>query len=296
MVQMSEKEIREFLQKLGLKIENWIKFSNFLSIFPFERIIKDYFYIFLNKNTDMFYEGTTDTDIISLIMFDREISSNLLKWLLIFETKFKKIIIEKWVAMSRLRTDKIYLLKEDEFLNLIPDIKETNLDIKKFRYSLFEHVSNSEFLQEYHSLEEIPIVDLSYSWTFATTINFYRVVSAEVKREILAEFNIPYEFKESFHKALNVLLKIRNTISHNHIIYNFKTNLYRLEFNKVYKFLFKEDNQLNQPINLNQIMSLVDYLLNWKHCKKEFENKLKDLKIFTKAKESLIKLFYGLEY
>lgn len=296
MIRMSEKEIREFLQKLGLKIENWIKFSNFLSIYPTDRIIKDYFYIFLNKSTDMFYEGTTDTNIISLIMFDKEISTNLLKWLLIFETRFKKILIEKWMDIAKPKTDKIYLLNEKEFMKLIPNIKKNNLEFQKFTYSLFEHVSNSEFLQDYHSLKDIPIHDLSYSWTFATAINFYRVVSDEVQKEILVEFNIPFEFKDYFHKAINIFLKIRNTISHNHIIYNFKTNLYRLEFNKIYKFLFKEDNQLNQPINLNQIMTFLDYLLNWKHCKKEFEEKLKNLKILTKAKENLIKLFYGLEY
>lgn len=296
MIRMSEKEISEFLQKLGLKIENWIKFSNFLSIIPTDRLIKDYFYIFLDKSTDMFYDGTTDTDIINLIMFDKEISTNLLKWILIFETRFKKVIIEKWLDIEKPTTNKIYLLKEDDFIKYIPNINKNDLELKKFTYSLFEHVSNSEFLQDYHSLKEIPIHDLSYSWTFATSINFYRVVSNEVQKEILTEFNIPAEFKDFFHKALNVLLKVRNTISHNHIIYNFKTNLYRLEFNKIYKVLFKEDNQLNQPINLNQIMTWLDYLLNWKHCKKEFESKLKDLQILNKAKENLIKLFYGLEY
>lgn len=293
---MNIKETKEFLLKLGLKIENWTKFSNFLVIYPFDRIIKDYIYIFLNKETDSFYEGTTDTDLMNLIIYDKEMGANLLKWLLIFETKFKKIVIDKWTSLANLKTDKIYLYKEEEFLKLIPDIKESNLEIKSFRYSLFEHVSNSEFLQDYNSLEDIPISQLSYSWSFATTINFYRVLPKYIKDSILTEFNLPVEFRESFHRAISILSNIRNTISHNHIIYNFKTNIYRLEFNKIYKFIFKEDNQLNQPINLNQVMSLVDYLLNWNNCKKEFEKKLKELKILNKAKESIIKLFYGLDY
>ncbi|MCF0217712.1 MAG: Abi family protein [Malacoplasma sp.] len=296
MVQMSEKEIRIFLEKLGLKLENWPKFSSFLSIYPFDRIIKDYFYIFLDKNTDRFYDNTTDNDIINLIIFDKEISTNILKWLLIFEVKFKKVVIQKLVETIDLPTDKLYLFKESDFLNIFPNIEDNNLDVNRFRYSLFEHVSNSDFLQEYNSLEDIPITDLSYSWTLATTINFFRVLSNEVKTEILLEFRVPNELKDCFHKSLNVLLKIRNTVSHNHIIYNFKTNLYRLEFNKLHKFLLKEDNQLNQPINLNQITVFVDYLLNFKNCKLEFEEKFKSLKILPKAKENLIKLFYGLNY
>lgn len=294
---MNLNEIRSFLQKLGLKIENWLRFSNYLSIFSFDRLIKDYCVLFLNTKTDRFFENTTDSDIVNLIMFDKKISTNILKWILLFETKFKKILVEKWVKFNHLPTDKIYLIDEKEFEKLIPNIRKcSDLQLSKFRYSLFEYVSNSEFLVDYESLDEIPIYDLSYSWTFATAINFFRVVDDKLKNEILKEFNIPYEHTDIFHRVLNVLLKVRNTISHNHVIYNFKSNLYRVEFNKIYKTLFKDNVNISNPINLNQIINFVDYLLNWNQCKKEFDAEFKELKINIKGKENIIKILYGLEF
>lgn len=297
MKQINLNEIRSFLQKLGLKIENWLRLSNFLSIFTFDRLLKDYCILFLDSKTDRFIADTTDNDLVNLILFDKKISSNLLKWVLLFESKFKKVMIEKWVNFVNLKNDKIYLLPENEFEKLIPNIKKCNdLNLSKFRYSLFEYVSNSEFLVEYESLDEIPIHDLSYSWSFATAINFYRVIDDKLKIEILKEFNIPDEFTDVFHKVLNVLLKVRNTISHNHIIYNFKSNLYRVEFNKLYKSIFREESNIVKPINLHQIIYLVDYLLNWNQCKKEFDLELKELKINFRGKENLIKILFGIEF
>lgn len=294
---MNLNEIRNFLQKLGLRIENWLRFSNFLSIYSFDRLLKDYCILFLDSKTDRFVTDTTDSDIISLIMFDKKISTCLLKWVLMFESKFKKIMIEKWVTFHKLSNDKLYLIPEKEFEKLIPNIKKcTDLNLSKFRYSLFEYVSNSEFLVEYESLDQIPITDLSYSWTFATAINFFRVIDDNLKKDILKEFNIPDENIDIFHKVLNVLLKVRNTISHNHIIYNFKSNLYRVEFNKLYKSIFRDSNNITKPINLHQIVYLVDYLLNWNNCKKEFDFELKEIKINHKGKENLIKVLFGIEF
>lgn len=293
MKKMNIHDIRLFIERLGLTIDNWLKFSNFLSIIPLDRLFKDYLIVFINKKTERFFENTKDIDVINLILFEKKISTNFLKWLLFFETRFKKVIIEKWLEFYDLKKVYIYLYSESDFLKFFPDIVNCNdLELKKFRFSLFEHVSNSEFLVEYKKLEEIPLEDLSSSWSFATMINFYRVLDKNLKKEILKEFNIPFDFTDSFHKVLNVLLKVRNTISHNHIIYNFKTNLYKIEFNKIYRVLFKDQLNTSKPISLIQIMKIVDFLLNWNNCWKEFNSEFRELDIIHESKDNLYKIIF----
>lgn len=293
---MNNEEIRTFLLKLGLKIENWLRFSSFLTIFPFDKILKNFIHFFIDKKTNLFYKNTTDNDVIDLILFDKKIGLTILRWFLFFEIKFKKIIVEKWFSFHPLHINYLYQLDENDFLKYLPNLKNcSDLNLKKFRYSLFEHVSNSEFLQEYQNLQDIPLMDLITYWTFATTINFFRVMNSQIKINVLKELNIPYNMVDSFHKILNVLLKVRNTISHNHILYNFHSNLYRIEFNQLYKILFKENYIVTKAINIYKIITLIDYFLNWNYCKKNFDEHLKNLKINAIAKEKLIKLFFGID-
>ncbi len=294
---MNINETRIFLQKLGLKIENWLRFSNFLSIYTFERLLKDYCFLFVDRRTERFFENTTDTDIINLILFDKRIGTNLLRWILMFETKLKKVLVEKWLDFYKPKNDKLYSITFEELEKMVPGIhKCSDLEIPKFKYSLFEYVSNSEFLIEYQSLDEIPIMDLSYSWSFATTINFFRVLDDRVKIQVLNEFNVPNEFKDSFHRVLNMLLKVRNDVSHNYIVYKFKSNLYKTEFNKIFKAIAKEEINITKDVSLNQVIYFIDMLLGWSNCKKEFDSELKELKINFKGKENLIKFLFGIEF
>lgn len=63
-----------------------------------------------------------------------------------------------------MKSDKIYNFSDQELLNYMPNIKKCpDLKFSKFRYSLFEYASNSDFLQSYVSLSDIPITELSYS-------------------------------------------------------------------------------------------------------------------------------------
>lgn len=293
---MNQKKInilKSNLESKGLKIENWTRFSSYLSIFTFDRFIEDYCFLFVDKKKNTFYENTTDSDLINFILFDKKISVNFLKWFLFFESKFKKTIIEKWMDFYKLNNRNMFSISESELVTYLPNLQKcADLKAQTFRHSLFEHSNNSEFLVKYESLEKIPIQELSYSWSFSTTINFFRTLSDDLKKEILFSFDVPYEFFDIFDKALNSLSKVRNTISHNHIIYTFRSPVFRFEFNKIYKSLFREEINLSSSITLYKVIKFIDYLLGWNLCKKEFENDLKELKINPMAKESLIKIIF----
>lgn len=289
-----EKDLVKLIEN-GLNIVDQDKFLEYLNIYSAEYILNEYSEIFINEENNRFFSFVDSNQIINLINFDKNVGSILLKNILFFESKLKRTIIENWIKFYKLKDTKIYNFAEDELLNYLPNIKNCpDLKSEKFVYSLFEHAATSEFLIQYKRLANIPIEDLSLSWTFATTINFYRLLDHEIKNKILVSFGIPIVNINNFDKMLNVFLKIRNLISHNGHIYNFTTRLYRVEFNRIYTSIKRNDSSEDKYISLDKVISLLDYLLNWNNTYHEFNEQLKKVALNHHSKQYLIKIIYGL--
>ncbi|MDE5553156.1 MAG: Abi family protein, partial [Malacoplasma sp.] len=189
------KEIKTTLENLGLNVVDFEKLVQYIDIFPFERFIQDYSGPFVDVNTQRYIKECNSNEIIALIEFDKNLSCLLLKAILFFENKFKKILVENWVSYYNMKSDKIYNFSDQELLSYMPNINNcSDLKFSKFRYSLFEYASNSDFLQSYNSLSDIPIAELSYSWTFATSINFYRVMDDRIQKMILTKLRIKTDY------------------------------------------------------------------------------------------------------
>ena len=288
------KEIKTTLENLGLNVVDFEKLVQYIDIFPFERFIQDYSGPFVDANTQRYIKECNSNEIIALIEFDKNLSCLLLKAILFFENKFKKILVENWVSYYNMKSDKIYNFSDHELLSYMPNIKNcSDLKFSKFRYSLFEYASNSDFLQSYNSLSDIPIAELSYSWTFATSINFYRVMDDRIQKMILTKLRIKTDYANIFHKFLNLFLKIRNMISHNHIIYNFNSKFYRIEFNQIYGNIFGIKTDTLLSISLDKVYLVLDYLLSSNQLKNSITENIKNLKNNSKSKEIIIKLLYG---
>lgn len=292
----TDKEIKKILEDLGLNIVDFSKVIYYIDIFSINRFIQDYCGPFVDSKEQRFIKECNSDEIIALINFDKDLSCLLLKAILLFENKFKKILVENWVSSYNMKSDKIYNFSDNELLNYMPNIKNCNdLKFSKFRYSLFEYASNSDFLQEYNSLADIPINELSYSWTFATAINFYRVIDTSIQKKILNKLRINENFANVFHKFLNVFLKLRNMISHNHIIYNFNSRFYRIEYNQIYSSIFNVKINSVLPISLDKMYLVLDYLLVSNQLKKQIGESIANLKVNDKSKEQIIKLIYGVD-
>lgn len=283
------------LAENGLNIVDRDKILQYLNIYSAEYILNEYSEIFINEGNNKFFSFVDSNQIINLINFDKSVGSILLKNILFFESKLKNNLIKIWVEFYKINDTKIYNFSEEELLNYLPNISNcSDLQSEKFVYSLFEHAATSEFLIHYKRLANIPIEDLSLSWTFATTINFYRVLDDEIKRKVLNSFGIPISNINDFDKMLNVFLKIRNLISHNGHIYNFTTRLYRVEFNRIYSSVRKNDSLEDKYVSLDKVISLLDYLLNWNKTYYEFNELLKKVSLNDYSKQYLIKIIYGL--
>lgn len=82
-------------------------------------------------------------------------------------------------------------------------------------------------------------------------------------------------------------------ISHNHIIYNFSTKFYRVEFNQIYGSIFNVRTDSLSLITLDKVYLVLDYLLDSNDLKNAITENLKSLKVNDKSKERVINLLYG---
>lgn len=114
-----------------------------------------------------------------------------------------------------------------------------------------------------------------------------------IQKMILTKLRIKTDYANIFHKFLNLFLKIRNMISHNHIIYNFNSKFYRIEFNQIYGNIFGIKTDTLLSISLDKVYLVLDYLLSSNQLKNSITENIKNLKINSKSKEIIIKLLYG---
>lgn len=87
-------EIKTLLENLGLNVVDFKKLIQYIDIFPIQRFIQDYSGPFVDPSTQRYIKECDSNEIISLIEFDKNLSCLLLKALLFFENKFKKILVE----------------------------------------------------------------------------------------------------------------------------------------------------------------------------------------------------------
>lgn len=289
------KKIENISNKLKLKIVDANRFLVYLKIFSFDRILTEYSEPFFDEDLNKFYDFCDSNQLINLIEFDRNLATHLMKGILFFENKFKNIIIDNWIEYYNLSNTKIYNFTDQELMKLMPNIKNcSDLNFQKFRYSLFEYASTSEFLITYSSLSDIPIRELSCSWALATVINFYRTLDIEIQKAVLQEMNIPNQFVSIFHKMLNVILKVRNMVAHNNVIYNFNSRHYRVEFNKIFSSIRRSNSPHDKYISIDKVCSFIDYVNQITICMDGLNYELRTLSINNYSKEYVIKLIYGL--
>lgn len=283
------------ISDLKINIDNQQEFEKYVDIFSLKKIAINYGFPFIDQNTHTFYRYVTSTEICNLIDFDKNLSGKLLRSILMLEWKLKNVIVDQWKKFYNLKDTLIYNYSDDFFLSLIPNIEKCNdLVFDKFKYSLFEYAVTSDFLNQYNSLTNIPFEDLVDSWSLATTINFYRVLDDELQMNVVSRFKLPRDTFSYFHKMLNLILKIRNTLSHNYTAYNMSIKHYRIEFNKIFNLLFpKQAGRDNDNIHVDKIAVMLDYLLSMDFLTIEISNNLRNLNLNPISKERIIKFIYG---
>lgn len=181
--------------------------------------INGYRFLFYDRNTRKFKDGTTFEELYSSFLFDRNFRNILFKNLLIIENNIKSII--------SYQLSKKYGFKEKDYLkesNFTTDYKEKrrvedviNKMKRQIRVNGEKHSATYHYITNYGY---IPMWILVKVLSFGLINELYGILKLEDKVEIAKVYNLN---PETFKIYLELLSNYRNLCAHEDIVYEHKT-------------------------------------------------------------------------
>ncbi|QVK09155.1 Abi family protein [Mycoplasma mycoides] len=225
----------EILKSRGLIIKDEQKAIEILKQENYYNIVNGYKDLFLrntlNDKEDVFVENTTFDELYSLFLFDRELRSILLKYILIFERDFKTTIAynfsKKYNKNNRIDS---YLYPEnykDNYIEVLEFISIVNKTIvaKSEKTDYIKH-----YIKQYG---HIPLWIVVNILSFGNMVYMFRILKDEDKNKImlfyvnrfLQQHNKKTDLwfrEDSFISLLKILNIVRNVCAHEERMYNIK--------------------------------------------------------------------------
>ena len=275
----TDEELISKLISKGLKINDKSKLLRYLQSFNYQNVINGYKKPFLiNDYYKQYLPTVTSQMIIDLFNFNRIISNLLIGDLHAIEMKFStavslelmKIIRQSYftrtafIALSIGEKKKIFKWKSPERMRQISDELQKNFNELK---------GNKEFIDEsWTSWEEVPLYSLSLLWTFGLAIKLFTYLDDEIKKNILTKHfeSLKNLNMNTFISLLNCFKDLRNKISHNEPIYQYK---------------FDVD-------SLSHKISLIDATMKQQKIRKMIKNDISNFSIKNFSLKNDFKLFW----
>ncbi|QVJ96508.1 Abi family protein [Mycoplasma mycoides subsp. capri] len=283
----------EILKSRGLIIKDEQKAIEILKQENYYNIVNGYKDLFLkntlNDKEDVFIENTTFDELYSLFLFDRELRSILLKYILIFERDFKTIIAynfsKKYNNDNRIDS---YLYPEnykDNYIEVLEFISIVNKTIvaKSEKTDYIKH-----YINQYG---HIPLWIVVNILSFGNMVYMFRILKDEDKNKImlfyvnrfLQQHNKKTDLwfrEDSFISLLKILNIVRNVCAHEERMYNkkfFRTST--KDISKIMNYNFDDDLRLIIVfISLKLVLTKEHYLsLKYEIIRlfEKFKNKFK---------------------
>lgn len=182
-------------------------------------LINGYKDIFKDPNTNNFYSGTTFDDIFNLYLFDAELRSVFLKYILVFEKHIKSSISYHFSNIYGNGIDFYQDIKNYDYGKNLSDIqflfKKMNDKIKR------KHPSSqiSHYMETY---KDVPLWVLITELTLGETASMYRYLKGHCKTLVCNDF---HEIgRNELGKMLIIMTKYRNICAHGNRLFNAKTH------------------------------------------------------------------------
>ncbi|QVK08698.1 Abi family protein [Mycoplasma mycoides] len=248
----------EILKSRRLIIKDEQKAIEILKQENYYNIVNGYKDLFLkntlNDKEDVFVENTTFDELYSLFLFDRELRSILLKYILIFERDFKTTIAynfsKKYNKDNRIDS---YLYPEnykDNYIEVLEFISIVNKTIvaKSEKTDYIKH-----YINQYG---HIPLWIVVNILSFGNMVYMFRILKDEDKNKIMLFYinrflqqdnkKTDLWFREdSFISLLKILNIVRNVCAHEERMYNkkfFRTST--KDISKIMNYNFDDDLRL----------------------------------------------------
>lgn len=220
------------LRERGMIIKNGSKVKKLLERDNYYNIINGYKDLFLDKtkslSSETYIENTDFLEIYALYLFDREIRSIFLKYILEIENNMKAVLAyefsKKYGHDSYLKVDNFdttihpWEIRKTK-AQKIGEVSELIINIQK---EIAKHLSKNNPMISHYMLEEgyVPLWVLVNILTLGTVSSFYQNLKQEDQNNIGRKFSMrPDELKS----ILLVLTVFRNQCAHDSRLYNMKT-------------------------------------------------------------------------
>lgn len=293
----------KLLKSRQLKIENVNSALKILENNNYYYLINGYKNLFIDfsSNTEKYIDGTTIEEIYDLYEFDRKIRIIFLEYILLIERKIDTYIAYEF---SKEHGYKDYLIPDNFDYNKknkkIVDklLKDINLEI------LHQYKNSNKMIKHYiDTYNYIPLWVLIRILSFGKVSKFYSIMKPKEKNRISRKFNIKSEILKIY---LTNLGEIRNICAHDEKLYdvslrfkissnnyhsmlkiekvkgNYKNGVQDLfsivlilkimlekeQFNKFYKSLIKNIQELKKKINNIEFIKVLDKMRFPKNYKK----------------------------
>ncbi|WP_265503408.1 Abi family protein [Mycoplasma mycoides] len=305
----------EILKSRGLIIKDEQKAIEILKQENYYNIVNGYKDLFLKKilndKEDVFIENTTFDELYSLFLFDRELRSILLKYILIFERDFKTTIAynfsKKYNKDNRIDS---YLYPENyrdnyvEVLNFISSIN--NIIVSKSEKSNYirHYIENYGHIPLWVAVNIMSFGNMSFMFKILKDEDRNQIILFYVMR-FLNQNNkkvIPTKFRsETFLSGLKILNLARNICAHEERMYNAQFD--RVKTKDISKLLEYSDYDGSKLISVVLFLKVVLIEKSFALLKKDlleiftkFQNRFKTIEFGDILKEMGIKLenFYQL--
>ena len=274
----TDEELISKLINKGLRISDKSKLLRYLQSFNYQNVINGYKKPFLiNDYYKQYLHGATSQMIIDFFNFNRTISNLLIGDLHAIEMKFSTAISIELMKIIRLshptRTafnalsieekKKIFKWKNPERMREISDELQNNFNILK---------SNKEFIDDsWTSWEEVPLYSLSLLWTFGLAIKLFTYLDDEIKKNVLNKhfWSLKDLSINTLISLLNCFKDLRNKISHNEPIYQYKFDVDSLS-HKISLIDVEMKQQVIRKMIKNDISIFSNKNFSWKNNFKLF--------------------------
>ncbi|SRX61034.1 Abi family protein [Mycoplasma mycoides] len=305
----------EILKSRGLIIKDEQKAIEILKQENYYNIVNGYKDLFLkntlNDKEDVFIENTTFDELYSLFLFDRELRSILLKYILIFERDFKTTIAYNFSKKyNKNNIIDSYLYPENyrdnyvEVLNFISSIN--NIIVSKSEKSNYirHYIENYGHIPLWVAVNIMSFGNMSFMFKILKDEDRNQIILFYVMR-FLSQNNkkvIPTKFRsETFLSGLKILNLARNICAHEERMYNAQFD--RVKTKEISRLLEYSDYDGSRLISVFLFLKVVLIEKSFTLLKKDileiftkFQNRFKTIEFGDILKEMGIKLenFYQL--
>lgn len=212
-------QIDKLDKEKDLIIQDRVYATEMLTRYGYFSLIGGYKNIFINKSVGKYKRGTTFEDIVSLYVFDEELRSLFLKYILKFERKLHSVI--SYHFTQTYGEQQRYYLDKNNF-NYIPQYSIGIDELTRRLNNLATRPTDYAYIN-YHrnKYNNVPLWVLINAVTLGSISRFYMYSKPALQSKISKDF--PNLNEKQLEQILSVITKFRNVCAHGERLFTYKT-------------------------------------------------------------------------